>query len=158
MVGFTISHESVWTYNDCLFFVNNSSILSYCTDNASSLWPPSHLSPLLQFQKKNNRNKSQKVFWMKTNACRDGTLKNQSNYPYMLCHFANYTPTHLHTNNALNTVHSTAFCIQGNRYVWCSATTEVDNITDTPACHTNSTLLMDSTASVYKTDHICDAQ
>jgi len=28
---------------------------------------------------KSNRNKSQKVFWRKTSACRDGSLKNQPN-------------------------------------------------------------------------------
>ena len=40
------------------------------------------------------------VFWTKTRACTDGTLKNQPNkndtmiclhHPYILCHFANYT-------------------------------------------------------------------
>ena len=40
--------------------------------------------------KKNSRNKSHKVFWMKTNACRDGTLKKQPNYMEM-------TPQHFHT-------------------------------------------------------------
>ena len=36
-----------------------------------------------------------------------------------------------------------------------SAATKVHNITDTPPCHTESALLMHSTASAYQIDHIC---
>ena len=56
----------------------------------------SHLSSLLQFlytqqyRQKSNRNKSQNVFWMKTSACRDETLKNQPNKMGM-------TPQYFHT-------------------------------------------------------------
>ena len=40
--------------------------------------PTSSLLPFLQ--KKNSKNKSQKIFWMTRSACRDGTLKNQPNF------------------------------------------------------------------------------
>ena len=46
--------------------------------------------------------------------------------------------------------HSIAFRIQINPCVPCSTATKVDNVTDTPTCHTDSALLMHSTASAYK--------
>ena len=93
---------------------------------------------------------------MKTSAYRDGTLKtNQtrwkwhhiivSHHPYILCYFANYMHSkklsacrlaysyprneciELHTNKALSTAHSTAFDIQENPYVPCSAATKFHN-------------------------------
>ena len=64
----------------------------------------------------------------------------------------NYTPRH----SALLTPQPSAY--KTAPYVPCSAATNVHNITDTPTCHTDSELLMHSTASAYKTDHICHAQ
>ena len=37
-------------------------------------------------------------------------------------------------------------------YLLCPTATKVHNITCTPTCHTDSTLIMHSTASAYKTD------
>ena len=68
-----------------------------------------------------------------------------------IMHIGIFTPT------TLSTAYSTAFSIQDNPYVPCPAT-KVHNIIHTPTCYTNSALLMHSTASTYKTDHICHAQ
>ena len=101
-----------------------------------------------------------------------------SHHPYILCHANMYTTklstctlayshplnecisTHQQVTQhcSLSTAHSTDFHIQDNPYLPCSAATKVHNITHTPTCHTDSALLMHSTASAYKTDCICHAQ
>ena len=63
-------------FDDSYFYVDKK------VDHVSS--PPTFLLPLPFLndntkKKKSNRNKSQKVFWRKTSACRDGSLKNQPN-------------------------------------------------------------------------------
>ena len=65
----------------------------------------------------------------------------------------------LHVNKALSTAHSTAFCIQRNPCI-CAMFSSIKSSqhTDTPTCHTDSALLMHTTASAYKADRICHAQ
>ena len=60
-------------------------------------------------------------------------------------------PLNLHINKALSTVHSTAFCIQNDQYLPCSAATKVHNITDAPTCHADSVLLVYSTVQKWYT-------
>ena len=76
----------------------------YFTDHASSpcLPFPPLFSLTIPGRKKTAGTSHKKAFLMKTNACRDGTLKNQPNkvgttpqhmhphHPHILCHFANY--------------------------------------------------------------------
>ena len=49
----------------------------YFTDHAFSPQPP--LPPLFSLKKKTTGTSHKKVFWTKTSACSDGTLKNQAN-------------------------------------------------------------------------------
>ena len=58
-------------------------------------------------------------------------------------------PLNLHINKALSTVHSTAFRIQNDQYLPCSAATKVHSITDAPTCHADSVLLMYSTVQKW---------
>ena len=76
----------------CLGITGNFMMILSCMSNfidlAYSPWPslPPFFFPTIPKQRyktktnrKNNRNKSHKVFWMKTSACRDGILKKQPN-------------------------------------------------------------------------------
>ena len=76
--NFTWKHLNLWWSILCSLWITN-----FYTFILYRPWPPlaSHRSPPLLFlkNKKTSRNKSQKVFWIKTSTCRDGTLKNQPN-------------------------------------------------------------------------------
>ena len=113
---------------------------------------------------------------MKTSGCRDGTLKNHApNQMGMIAQYLHTIPTSCFVNYTymltvslstmtklmkmvLHTAHSTAFRIKDNPYLPCSAALKFQGIT---CIHSNMPymyrplLLMHSTASAYKTDHIC---
>ena len=89
-------------------------------------------------------------------------------HPYILYHLPTMPTSKLSTCtlaywHPLNETYCTQHCSihsvlhKNNPYLPCPAAIRLHNITYTPTCHTDHALLMHSTASAYKTVHICHA-
>ena len=155
MVGF-VFYLKAFYHNNLLFFVINKVVYIHTLQIMRlPLGLPSHLSSLLPFPKKTNRNKSQKSFLSKNKYMQEQNAQKPTKldgndtrlFSYILYHFVNY----ICTQNCLHalakshplkecittylqdtsTAHSTSFCIQDNPYVPCSTATKVHNITHT---------------------------
>ena len=97
---FRFSFESIWSGDDSLFYSTKKFIIIVIyIDHASSPWLPlspffSLTIPAMIIQQIPPEIRHKKVFWRKTSACRDGTLKNHPNkigmtlshHPYILFH------------------------------------------------------------------------
>ena len=178
----TISIESIWIYNNCLVFVNN--ITKFCTFILYRpcifllASPPASLS----YHEKQQLNKLQKSFLdeNKHNPQKPTKLDGNdttilSHHPYILptmhttklstCTLAYSHPLKrnacVHTNKALSTAHQVNSLPHARQpYVPCmfSSTKSSQHNWHSNIPYTDSTLLMHSTASAYKTDHICHAE
>ena len=82
---FRFSFESIWSGDDSLFYSTKKFIIIVIyIDHASSPWLPlspffSLTIPAMIIQQIPTEIRHKKVFWRKTSACRDGTLKNHPN-------------------------------------------------------------------------------
>ena len=136
-------------------------------------WPP--LPPLftLNYSYKTTATSDKKVFWTKTSACRDGTLRNQANkigttpqhfqiiptscsiLPSMHTTTSTLAYSNKRTSHSLQLSHKPS-CIQDICHV--QQQIQFHYTRYTLICHTDSSLLVHSTASVYKIEHVYHAQ
>ena len=186
MVRFTISLESI--YNYFLFFVNNKVVYIYTLQTMHlPLGLPSHLSSLLPFLKNKTKQQKKKEQVTKKFSERKqahvGIEPSKTNQTRWEWHHNTFTPSlhlvqfcQLCTQNSLlalwpihthykglhdyaPTRHSALLTPQLFAYNMCHVQRQQKLTTYSHLnCHTNTSLLMDSTASAYKTDHICHAQ
>ena len=139
----TFSLESVWILSR--FLVNNKvvyfELYRPCIFSLAS--PPTSLPLTIPKKKKNNSNKSQ-VFW--TKQLHVGVEPSKTSQNKM-----GTTPQHFHT------IPTCTSCKDGVNVLWYHAiffVIQFHYITYTLTYYTDSALLVHSTASAYKTDHI----